>query len=75
MTNHLSKFICKDDGRNDEAYQLISQGRLDGAPREVWETSAPWLDAADFQRFRRGLYPRLLNKSSDERPVVARKAS
>ncbi|WP_044345956.1 hypothetical protein [Pseudomonas meliae] len=75
MTNHLSKFICNDDGRNDEAYQLISQGRLDGAPREAWEASAVWLDAADFQWFRRGLYPRLLNKSSDERPVVARKAS
>ena len=75
MTNHLSKFICNDDGRNDEAYQLISQGRLDGACRDAWEASAPWLDAADFQRFRRGLYPRLLNTSSDERPVVARKAS
>ena len=36
MTNHLSKFICNDDGRNDEAYQLISQGRLDGAPRDAW---------------------------------------
>ncbi|KWS73718.1 hypothetical protein AL053_03410 [Pseudomonas savastanoi pv. fraxini] len=75
MTNHLSKFICNDDGRNDEAYQLISQGRLDGACRDAWEASAPWLDAADFQRFRRGLYQRLLNKSSHERPVVARKAS
>ncbi|MHB9409580.1 MULTISPECIES: hypothetical protein [Pseudomonas syringae group] len=75
MTNHLSKFICNDDGRNDEAYQLISQGRLDSACRDAWEASAAWLDAADFQRFRRGLYPRLLNKSSDERPVVARKAS
>ena len=75
MTNHLSKFICNDDGRNDEAYQLISQGRLDGVPRDAWEASAAWLDAADFQRFRRGLYPRLLNTSSDERPVVARKAS
>ncbi|KWT14824.1 hypothetical protein AL047_09215 [Pseudomonas syringae pv. broussonetiae] len=75
MTNHLSKFICNDDGRNDEAYQLISQGRLDGVSRGAWEASAAWLDAADFQRFRRGLYPRLLNKSSHERPVVARKAS
>ncbi|MBM0142561.1 hypothetical protein [Pseudomonas cannabina] len=75
MTNHLSKFICNDDGRNDEAYQLISQGRLDGAPRDAWEASAVWLDAADFQRFQRGLYPRLLNTSSDERPVVARRAS
>ncbi|KKY52135.1 hypothetical protein ACDH60_25460 [Pseudomonas ficuserectae] len=75
MTNHLSKFICNDDGRNDEAYQLISQGRLDGECRDAWEASAAWLDAADFQRFRRGLYPRLLNKSSHERPVVARKAS
>ncbi|AVB23516.1 MULTISPECIES: hypothetical protein [Pseudomonas syringae group] len=75
MTNHFSKFICNDDGRNDEAYQLISQGRLDGAPRDAWEASAAWLDSTDFQRFRRGLYPRLLNTSSDERPVVARKAS
>ncbi|RML94380.1 hypothetical protein [Pseudomonas savastanoi] len=75
MTNHLSKFICNDDGRNNEAYQLISQGRLDGAPRDAWEASAAWLDSTDFQRFRRGLYPRLLNTSSDERPVVARKAS
>ncbi|MHB9827966.1 hypothetical protein [Pseudomonas savastanoi] len=75
MTNHFSKFICNDDGRNDEAYQLISQDRLDSAPRDAWEASAVWLDAADFQRFRRGLYPRLLNTSSDERPVVARKAS
>ncbi|OSR25797.1 hypothetical protein B7R56_25080 [Pseudomonas savastanoi pv. retacarpa] len=75
MTNHLSKFICNDDGRNDEAYQLISQDRLDSACRDAWEASAAWLDAADFQRFRRGLYPRLLNTSSDERPVVARKAS
>ncbi|KWS69908.1 MULTISPECIES: hypothetical protein [Pseudomonas syringae group genomosp. 2] len=75
MTNHLSKFICNDDGRNDEAYQLISQDRLDGAPRDAWEASAPWLDAADFQRFRRGLYPRLLSKSSHEGLVVARRAS
>ncbi|UBZ00703.1 hypothetical protein LCG56_29855 (plasmid) [Pseudomonas cannabina pv. alisalensis] len=75
MTNHFSKFICNDDGRNDEAYQLISQGRLDGAPRDAWEACAPWLDAADFQRFRRGLYPRLLSKSSHEGPVVARRAS
>ncbi|RML51901.1 hypothetical protein ALQ93_03917 [Pseudomonas syringae pv. pisi] len=75
MTNHLSKFICNDDGRNDEAYLLVSLDRLDGAPLDAWEASAPWLDAADFQRFRRGLYPRLLNTSSDERPVVARKAS
>ncbi|KPW70437.1 hypothetical protein [Pseudomonas cannabina] len=75
MTNHLSKFICNDDGRNDEAYQLISQGRLDGAPRDAWEAGAVWLDAADFQRFRRGLYPRLLSTSSPAGPVVARKAS
>ncbi|AVB23310.1 MULTISPECIES: hypothetical protein [Pseudomonas syringae group] len=75
MTNHLCEFIRNDDGRNDEAYLLISQDRLDGAPRDVWEASAPWLDAADFQRFRRGLYPRLLRKSSPAGPVVARKAS
>ncbi|MBN3471380.1 hypothetical protein G0D98_23475 [Pseudomonas savastanoi pv. phaseolicola] len=75
MTNHLSKFISNNDGRNDEAYQLISQDRLDGVSRGAWEAGAVWLDAADFQRFRRGLYPRLLNTSSDERPVVARKAS
>ncbi|MFA0940842.1 hypothetical protein ACDH53_26070 [Pseudomonas tremae] len=75
MTNHLCELIRNDNGRNDEASLQISQGRLDGAPRAACEASAPWLDAADFQRFRRGLYPRLLNKSSDERPVVARKAS
>ncbi|AKT33637.1 hypothetical protein RYA05_28300 [Pseudomonas syringae pv. actinidiae] len=75
MTNHLSKFICNDDGRNDEEYLLISQGRLDGAPRDAWEASAAWLDAADFERFRRGLYPRLLNTSSPAGPVVARRAS
>ncbi|EGH04982.1 hypothetical protein PSYAE_24088, partial [Pseudomonas amygdali pv. aesculi str. 0893_23] len=45
MTNHFSKFICNDDGRNDEASLLISQDRLDGAPRDAWEASAPWLDA------------------------------
>ncbi|EPM53518.1 hypothetical protein A264_27712 [Pseudomonas syringae pv. actinidiae ICMP 19071] len=75
MTNHLSKFICNDHGRNDEASLLISQDRLDGAPRDAWEASAPWLDAADFQRFRRGLYPRLLSTSSPAGPVVAMKAS
>ncbi|MFA1025612.1 hypothetical protein ALP10_200182 [Pseudomonas syringae pv. helianthi] len=75
MTNHLSKFICNNDGRNDEAYQLISQGRLDGVSGDAWEAGAVWLDAADFQRFRRGLYPRLLNKSSPAGPVVVRKAS
>ncbi|KPW83732.1 MULTISPECIES: hypothetical protein [Pseudomonas syringae group] len=75
MTNHLSKFICNDDGRNDEAYQLISQDRLDGVSGDAWEAGVVWLDSTDFQRFRRGLYPRLLNTSSDERPVVARKAS
>ncbi|EFW82888.1 hypothetical protein [Pseudomonas savastanoi] len=72
MTNHLSKFICNDDGRNDEEYLLIRQDRLDGAPRNA---SAAWLDAADFQRFRRGLYPWLLSKSSHEGPVVSRRAS
>ncbi|RML55044.1 hypothetical protein APX70_04293 [Pseudomonas syringae pv. maculicola] len=75
MTNHLSKFICNDDGRNDEEYLLISQDRLDGAPRDAWEASAPWLDTADFQRFRRGLYTRYLSKSSHEGPVVSRRAS
>ncbi|RMM73879.1 hypothetical protein ALQ72_00939 [Pseudomonas syringae pv. maculicola] len=75
MTNHLSKFIRNDDGRNDEAYQLISQGRLDSACRDAWEASAPWLDAADFQRSRRGLYTRYLSKSSHEGPVVSRRAS
>ncbi|KAA8690104.1 MULTISPECIES: hypothetical protein [Pseudomonas syringae group] len=75
MTNHLCEFIRNDNGRNDEASLLISQDRLDGVSRDGWEASAVWLDAADFQRFRRGLYPRLLNKSSDERPVVSRKAS
>ncbi|RMN78194.1 hypothetical protein ALQ53_200061 [Pseudomonas cannabina] len=75
MTNHLSKFICNDDGRNDEEYLLISQDRLEGAPRDAWEASAPWLDAADFQRFRRGLYTRYLSKSSHEGPVVSRRAS
>ncbi|KPX18352.1 Uncharacterized protein ALO71_00892 [Pseudomonas amygdali pv. dendropanacis] len=75
MTNHLSKFISNNDGRNDEAYQLISQDRLDGVSRGAWEAGAVWLDAADFQRFRRGLYPRLLSTSSPAGPVVARKAS
>ncbi|GGJ53487.1 MULTISPECIES: hypothetical protein [Pseudomonas syringae group] len=72
MTNRLCEFI-----RNDEASLLISQDRLDGASRDAWEweASAAWLDAADFQRFRRGLYPRLLSKSSTAGPVVARKAS
>ncbi|MHB9587505.1 hypothetical protein [Pseudomonas syringae] len=49
--------------------------RMQFATQDVWQNYSEWLDAADFQRFRRGLYPRLLNKSSDERPVVARKAS
>ncbi|KPW46965.1 hypothetical protein [Pseudomonas syringae group genomosp. 3] len=75
MTNNLSKFIRNDDGRNDEAYPLISQDRLDGAPRDAWEASAPWLDTADFQRFQRGLYTRYLSKSSHEGPVVSRRAS
>ena len=75
MTNHLCEFIRNDNGRNDEASLLIRQDRLDGVSGDAWEASAVWLDAADFQRFRRGLYPRLLNTSSDERPVVARKAS
>ncbi|QOI07998.1 MULTISPECIES: hypothetical protein [Pseudomonas syringae group genomosp. 2] len=75
MTNHLSKFISNNDRRNDEAYQLISQDRLDGVSRGAWEAGAVWLDAADFQRFRRGLYPRLLSTSSPAGPVVARKAS
>ncbi|WP_236730533.1 hypothetical protein, partial [Pseudomonas amygdali] len=44
------------------------QGRLDGAPRDAWEASAAWLDAADFERFRRGLYPWLLNTSSPAGP-------
>ncbi|RMT55690.1 hypothetical protein ALP44_200006 [Pseudomonas syringae pv. theae] len=51
MTNHLCEFIRNDNGRNDEASLLISQDRLDGAPRDAWEASAVWLDAADFQRF------------------------
>ncbi|WP_243787624.1 hypothetical protein [Pseudomonas amygdali] len=75
MTNHFSKFICNDDGRNDEAYQLISQDRLDGVSGDAWEAGAVWLDAADFRRFRRGLYPRLLSTSSPAGPVVARRAS
>ncbi|UNO28707.1 hypothetical protein [Pseudomonas amygdali] len=75
MTNHLCEFIRNDNGRNDEASLLISQDRLDGAPRDAWEASAPWLDAADFQRFRRGLYTRYLSKSSHEGPVVSRRAS
>ncbi|PPS25830.1 hypothetical protein BVY10_21415 [Pseudomonas amygdali pv. morsprunorum] len=75
MTNHLSKFICNDDGRNDEEYLLISQDRHDGAPRDAWEASAAWLDAADFQRFRRGLYTRYFSKSSHEGSVVSRRAS
>ncbi|EGH47815.1 hypothetical protein PSYPI_38292, partial [Pseudomonas syringae pv. pisi str. 1704B] len=41
-------FICNDDGRNDEAYQLISQGRLDGACRDAWEASAPGLTRLIF---------------------------
>ncbi|KAA8697101.1 hypothetical protein [Pseudomonas cannabina] len=75
MTNHLCEFIRNDDGRNDEAYLLVSQDRLEGAPRDAWEASAPWLDAADFQRFRRGLYTRYLSKSSHEGPMVPRRAS
>ncbi|WP_054072072.1 hypothetical protein, partial [Pseudomonas amygdali] len=68
MTNHFSKFICNDDGRNDEAYQLISQDRLDGVSGDAWEAGVVWLDAADFRRFRRGLYPRLLSTSSPAGP-------
>ncbi|POP74883.1 hypothetical protein CXB38_26595 [Pseudomonas syringae] len=75
MTNHLCEFIRNDNDRNDEASLLISQDRLDGVSRDAWEASAVWLDAADFQRFRRGLYLRLLSTSSPAGPVVARKAS
>ncbi|SOQ15652.1 hypothetical protein [Pseudomonas syringae group genomosp. 3] len=75
MTNHLCEFIRNDNGRNDEASLLISQDRLDGAPRDTWEASAAWLDSTDFQRFRRGLYPCLLRESSPAGPVVARRAS
>ncbi|EFW77305.1 Uncharacterized protein AC496_0412 [Pseudomonas savastanoi pv. glycinea] len=70
MTAPLFEFI-----RNDEAYRLVSQDRLDGVSRNAWEASAEWLDKADFQRFRRGLYPRLLSESSPAGPVAARKAS
>ncbi|WP_460385283.1 hypothetical protein [Pseudomonas amygdali] len=72
MTNHLCEFIHYDDGCNNEESQLVSQDRLGGAPRDA---SAAWLDAADFQRLRRGLYPRLLSKSSHEGPVESRRAS
>ncbi|MBM0210463.1 hypothetical protein ALQ72_01633 [Pseudomonas syringae pv. maculicola] len=75
MTNHLCEFIRNDNGRNDEASLLISQDRLDGVSRDGWEAGAVWLDAADFQRFRRGLYTRYLSKSSHEGPVVSRRAS
>ncbi|WP_122223895.1 hypothetical protein, partial [Pseudomonas syringae group genomosp. 3] len=62
------------NGRNDEGSLLISQDRLDGVSGDAWEASADWLDAADFERFRRGLYPWLLNTSSPAGPVVARRA-
>ncbi|KPW69738.1 Uncharacterized protein ALO82_03236 [Pseudomonas syringae pv. broussonetiae] len=75
MTNHLCEFIRNDNGRNDEASLLISQDRLDGVSRDGWEAGAVWLDAADFQRFRRGLYPRLLSTSSPAGLVVAMNAS
>ncbi|MBN4174353.1 hypothetical protein GSU75_01558 [Pseudomonas savastanoi pv. phaseolicola] len=65
MTNHLCEFT-----RNDEASLPVSQDRLDGAHHGAW-----WLDGVDFQRFRRGLYARLLSESTPAGPVAPRKAS
>ncbi|KWT38848.1 hypothetical protein AMC94_20010, partial [Pseudomonas amygdali pv. aesculi] len=68
MTNHLCEFT-----RNDEASLPVSQDRLDGAHQGAWEASVEWLDGVDFQRFRRGLYARLLSESTPAGPVAARK--